>query len=177
MSDEKRWASKEDLEATHEDYQMQNGTWVRVRFLPADEIAQQQYLPDLGVYTDLVLALRSKDEEKRNDVDTAELAVENIRYQARICHVAIYDPAASGEPGEPVPCPDCVDHRGQQVSHPPSLWSYERCRRLPQRDMTNVTSIALRSQVVGPFVPFSQAETPDDTPASVEPSESTPQPS
>jgi hypothetical protein len=171
---ETQWADAETLggDAEFEDIKLpQMGVMVRVRYLPTPEVAALSYMPDLLDY--LVLAQRLHDIVKHEDDakpmtadERRAFVTENMRYQARLSHLAVMDHRKPF--GEPVKCDDC------EIVHPPSLWSNEKTARLTNLDLDLISRTALSQSLMKRVESFLGETTPYDSASRADSGQSTP---
>lgn len=155
------WASAEDLGADegYEDIVLpERGRKVRVRYLDTAETTRLALLPDFLGFFALVATLNEDSEAGREGANTlaegantADLAAQEILYEAHVAHLAIVRPSYP-EPEQP--CGSC----GAQ--HPPALWTLRQARRLAKADLDAVVEAALRAREVRALRPFSGDPTP-----------------
>lgn len=165
------WAKRTSIteEAPWEDTVLPNmGLWVRVRYLPTPELARLQFLPALLPFAELT-AKMAQGGDAATDIDPADYAAENYRYQAWVAHAAVMDPEADPRPRK---CDHCTRQATdgartdsiQVVRHPPYLWTPAECEMLKTGDLGHISGIALRAGEVKRLIPFSHLSTESGSP-------------
>lgn len=149
---------------------------VRVRYVATHETTRLSVLPDMVEFSRVALRVQLAQAAIRKgekpppgpDIDPGEYAADQLRWQARLAHLAVMP---GTEIGEDVPCDGCG------FAHPAALLSVAQASRLHQDDLSVVTDAALRGRALGAVRPFSEDPTPEGSPGPADTSESIPSPS
>jgi hypothetical protein len=137
---------------------------VRIRYLTNTEASMMALLPDLARFTELMTQMQVKAAADENATITlregAELETERQRYMRHLAHTNVVDRSLEYAK---VPCEECSEHYGRDISHEPALWTMEQTGFLDFPDLTHITRIAERAEVLETVAPLSEGQTPNDS--------------